>query len=228
VGGLPVRMALHAGEAAPDERGDYLAAPLNRLSRLLSAGHGGQVLVSQAVQQLVRDILPPGASLDDLGEHRLRDLLAPEHVFQVRHPDLPDRFPGLRSLDARHHNLPRQPTPFFGREEVRDIVDLMRSGTIQVLTLTGPGGTGKTRLVIQAADSSTERAARLLGAAAATQAAAPFPLLRAERSRLDRVEDAVRQRLREEDFARAWAVGEALSAEDALDEALHLTVDTVT
>ncbi len=152
VGGLPVRMALHAGEATPDERGDYLAAPLNRLARLLATGHGGQVLVSQAVQQLARDALPAGATLDDLGEHRLRDLLDPEHVFQVRHPDLPDRFPGLRSLDARHHNLPRQPTPFFGRErEVREVVDLMQSGTIQLLTLTGPGGTGKTRLAIQVA-----------------------------------------------------------------------------
>lgn len=152
VGGLPVRMALHAGEAAPDERGDYLAAPLNRLSRLLSTGHGGQVLVSQAVEQLARDNLPAGATLDDLGEHRLRDLLEPERVFQVRHSDLPHRFPGLRSLDARHHNLPRQPTPFFGRErEVREIVELMRSGTAQLLTLTGPGGTGKTRLAIQAA-----------------------------------------------------------------------------
>src|SRR5918995_4068259 len=99
VDGLPVRIALHVGEATPDDRGDYLASPLNRLSRLLSAGHGGQILLSQAVQQLTRDHLPQDASLRDLGEHRLRDLLEPERVYQVLHPDLPDDFPRLRTLD---------------------------------------------------------------------------------------------------------------------------------
>ena len=74
---------LHAGEADPDAHGDYLAAPLNRLSRLLSAGHGGQILLSQTVQQLTRGALPAGAELRDLGEHRLRDLLEPERVFQL-------------------------------------------------------------------------------------------------------------------------------------------------
>ena len=87
---LRVRMALHAGEAIPDDRGDYLAAPLNRLARLLAIGHGGQVLLSQAVQQLVRDSLPADAGLRDLGGHRLRDLLEPEQVAQ--HPDLPADF----------------------------------------------------------------------------------------------------------------------------------------
>src|SRR5829696_9666730 len=151
LGLLRVRMALHAGEAIPDAHGDYLAAPLNRLSRLLAAGYGGQILLSQAVQQLTRGALPPGADLRHLGEHRLRDLLEPEHVFQLLHPDLPDRFPPLKSLGSRPNNLPRQPTAFVGREaEVRQVVDLLRREEVELLTLTGPGGTGKTRLALQA------------------------------------------------------------------------------
>ncbi|MCC7023474.1 MAG: adenylate/guanylate cyclase domain-containing protein [Thermomicrobiales bacterium] len=152
VGPLRVRMALHAGEAEPDAHGDYLAPALNRLSRLLATGHGGQVLLSQAVQQLARDALPDGASLRDLGAHRLRDLLEPEEVFQLCHPDLPADFPPLKSLDARPNNLPRQPTPFLGRErEVREVVALLERDDVRLLTLTGTGGSGKTRLALQAA-----------------------------------------------------------------------------
>src|SRR5215207_10059582 len=152
IGPLTVRMALHAGEAAPDAHGDYLAAPLNRLARLLSTGYGGQILLSQTVQQLSRGALPAGSELRDLGEHRLRDLLEPEHVFQLLHPDLPAEFPPLKSLESRPNNLPLQPTPFLGREqEVQHIVDLLRRPEVRFLTLTGPGGTGKTRLAVQAA-----------------------------------------------------------------------------
>ncbi|CAA9576383.1 MAG: Transcriptional regulator, AfsR family, partial [uncultured Thermomicrobiales bacterium] len=152
VGGLPVRMALHAGEAAPDGRGDYLAPTLNRLARLLSTGHGGQVLLSQAVQQLARGALPEGAALRDLGEHRLRDLLEPERVFQLLHPELPEAFPPLRSLAGRPHNLPMQPTPFLGRErEVAEVTGLLRRGEARLLTLAGPGGVGKTHLALAAA-----------------------------------------------------------------------------
>ncbi len=152
IGELRVRMSLHAGEAIPDARRDYLAAPLNRLSRLLSTGYGGQILLSQAVQQLTRGALPPGVELRDLGEHRLRDLLEPERVFQLVHPDVPNTFPSLRSLDARPHNLPLQPTSFLGRErEVDEVVERLRRPDVRLLTLTGPGGTGKTRLALQAA-----------------------------------------------------------------------------
>jgi class 3 adenylate cyclase len=152
LGPLRVRMALHAGEAEPDARGDYLAAPLNRLSRLLAAGHGGQTLLTQAVQQLARGALPPGVELRDLGDHRLRDLLEPEHVYQLLHPDLPVDFPPLASLDTRPNNLPRQPTLFVGREqEIGEILALLRRDDVPLLTLTGPGGTGKTRLALQAA-----------------------------------------------------------------------------
>jgi len=151
LGPLKVRMALHAGEAVPRD-GDYLAAPLNRISRLLSTGSGGQILVSQAVQQLTRGALAPKVELSDLGEHRLRDLLEPERVFQLVHPDLPNTFPPLKSLESHPHNLPRQPTPFVGRErEVGEVVALLRRDDVQLLTLTGPGGTGKTRLALQAA-----------------------------------------------------------------------------
>jgi class 3 adenylate cyclase len=115
LGPLRVRMALHAGEATPNERGDYLAAPLNRLSRLLATGHGRQILLTQVVQQLARSALPPGAELRDLGDHRLRDLLEPERVYQLLHPELPVEFPPLIALKNRPHNLPLQPTPFLGR-----------------------------------------------------------------------------------------------------------------
>ncbi len=152
VGGLRVRAALHAGEAAPDERGDYLAPTLNRLARLLAAGHGGQILLTEAVQQLSRGELPPGATLRDLGEHRLRDLLEPERIYQFLHPDLPGAFPPLKTLESRPHNLPTQPTPFLGRErEVEEVVALLRSPDVRLVTLTGPGGTGKTRLAVAAA-----------------------------------------------------------------------------
>ena len=151
VGGLRVRMALHAGEAAPDERGDYLAPALNRLDQLLAAGHGGQVLLSPAVRQLAQDALPSAVALQDLGERQLRDLSQPERVYQVLHPDLPDAFPPLRSLEVQPHNLPTQATPFLGRErEVAEVVALLRSPQTRLVTLTGPGGTGKTRLALQA------------------------------------------------------------------------------
>jgi class 3 adenylate cyclase len=152
LGPLRVRMALHAGEAGPDPHGDYMAAPLNRLARLLSTGYGGQVLLSQTVQQLTRGALPAGSELRDLGVHRLRDLLEPEHVFQLVHPDLPAEFPSLKSLEHRPNNLPRQPTPFLGRErEVGDVVGLLQKDNVQLVTLVGPGGTGKTRLGLQVA-----------------------------------------------------------------------------
>jgi class 3 adenylate cyclase len=152
LGPVRVRMAVHAGESAPDAHGDDLAISLNRLAQLLAIGHGSQILLTQAVQQLTRDALPAGATLRDLGEHRLRDLLEPERVFQVLHPDLPDQFPPLTSLGSHLNNLPFQPTPFLRREqEVQQVVDLVRRPEVRFLTLTGPWGTGKTRLALQAA-----------------------------------------------------------------------------
>jgi class 3 adenylate cyclase len=150
-GPLRVRMALHVG-GAEERDGDYFGPPLNRVARLLSAAHGGQVLLSAAAQEMVRDQLPVGTSLRDLGEHRLTDLFRPERVFQLSAPDLPVEFPPLRTLDVYRNNLPLQPTPLVGREkEVAQVCDLLRGEETRLLTLTGPGGTGKTRLALQAA-----------------------------------------------------------------------------
>src|SRR5215211_7554821 len=113
---LRVRMALHIG-AAEERDGDYFGPPVNRVARLLSAAHGGQVLLSAATHEMVRDQLPAGMSLTNLGEHRLKDLFRPERVFQLSAPELPSEFPPLRTLDAYRNNLPLQPTPLVGREK---------------------------------------------------------------------------------------------------------------
>ena len=155
-GPLLVRMALHAGQAEP-RNGDYLSAPLNRLSRLLASGHGGQILLSQAVQQLVRDDLPPDVVLRDLGVHRLRDLQEPEVIFQVVAPGLPESFPSLRSLTGHPTNLTAPPTTIIGREtEIAAVLDRIEDGA-RLVTLTGPGGTGKTRLAQEIAAEALGR-----------------------------------------------------------------------
>jgi predicted ATPase/class 3 adenylate cyclase len=151
VGAIKVRMALHSG-AAEERDGDYFGPPVNRVARLLSAGHGGQVLLSNAAQELTRDDLPEGATLRDLGERRLKDLFRPERVFQLNSPELPTSFPPLKTLDARTNNLPAQPTPLVGRErELGEARDLLRGERVRLLTLTGTGGIGKTRLGLQVA-----------------------------------------------------------------------------
>jgi predicted ATPase/class 3 adenylate cyclase len=147
---LRVRMAIHTG-AAEQRDGDYYGQPLNRVARLLAAGHGGQILVSAAAAELVRDALPDGVTLLDLGDHRLKDLAGPEHIAQVVAPALPAEFPPLRTIDLHPHNLPVQRTPLVGRvQEIAEVVALLRRRDIGVLTLTGPGGAGKTRLALQA------------------------------------------------------------------------------
>ena len=146
---LSVRMSLHTGEAELRE-GDYFGSSLNRAARVMSIAWGGQTLLSSATAELVRDQLPPGAALHSLGEHRLKDLVRPEHIFQLNTPGLPAIFPPLRSLNTLPHNLPVQLTSFIGREhELADVKSLL--ATTRLLTLTGPGGTGKTRLSLQLA-----------------------------------------------------------------------------
>ena len=148
---LPVRMVLHTG-VAEERDGDYFGPPLNRAARLLAVGHGGQILLSRATQELVCDTLPPDVTLRDLGTHRLKDLVRREHIFQVIVPDLLADFPPLRTLGARSHNLPAQLTPLIGRTtEVAAVCDRLRRDDMRLLTLTGSGGMGKTRLALQAA-----------------------------------------------------------------------------
>jgi len=152
---LEVRVALHTGEAEL-RQGQYYGQVLNRCARLLATCHGGQILLSTATAQLLVDELPPRVELRDLGLHRLKDLTRPEHVFQLVDVDHPREFPPLRSLTRRLSNLPIQLTTFIGREtELRELSDLHRQA--RMLTLTGPGGAGKTRLALQlASDVSTE------------------------------------------------------------------------
>jgi predicted ATPase/class 3 adenylate cyclase len=150
-GPLHVRMALHMG-VAEERDGDYFGPPLNRAARLLAAGHGDQILLSRATQELVCDTLPPDVALRDLGTHRLKDLTRPEHIFQVVAPALPVDFPSLQTLDTRPHNLPAQLTPLIGRtQEVAAVCARMRRDDVRLLTLTGSGGAGKTRLALQVA-----------------------------------------------------------------------------
>jgi predicted ATPase/class 3 adenylate cyclase len=148
-GPLAVRMGCNSGEAELRE-GDYYGPSVNRAARIMAAAHGGQILCSHATAQLLEDALPPDVTLLDLGEHRLRDLARAEHVFQVQHPALRLEFPRLRSLDAYPTNLPAQRTSFIGREgDVDAVAAALRDH--RVVTITGVGGVGKSRLAIQTA-----------------------------------------------------------------------------
>jgi predicted ATPase/class 3 adenylate cyclase/Flp pilus assembly protein TadD len=147
---LKVRMALHSGVAETRDA-DYFGPALNRIARLLTTAHGGQVLLSGAACDLLGDRLPPDTTLLDRGSHRLKDLQQPERVFQLRHPDLPLEFPPLRSLSTHPNNLPQQLTSFIGRERETAAVKQLLAGPSRLVTLIGTGGTGKTRLSLQSA-----------------------------------------------------------------------------
>jgi predicted ATPase/class 3 adenylate cyclase len=152
MGPLRVRMGLHTCEAELRD-GDYYGSAVNRAARLMTAAHGGQVVVSLATSELVRDA---DWELVDLGEHRLADLSRTERIFQLVVPDTPSDFPPLRSLDALPGNLPLQLTSFVGRErEVQTLLSLLAER--RILTLTGIGGVGKTRLALQAAAEALPR-----------------------------------------------------------------------
>ena len=148
-GPLKVRMAIHTGPAESRD-GDYFGPSLNRCARILAIGHGGQVLASAVTAILARDRVDPDVSFLDCGPHRLRDLDRPEQVFQVAVEDMPQAFPPLRSLSTRGSNLPVLLTSFVGREQhVADVRQALERA--RLVTLIGTGGTGKTRLMLQAA-----------------------------------------------------------------------------
>ena len=141
---IKVRIGIHTGKAEIQAGGEYLGyTAMSRVQRLMSAGHGGQTLISMATQELVQDELAEGVTLRDMGLHRLKDLVRPEHIYQVTIPGLPCDFPALKTLDVQLNNLPSQLTPFVGRErEIAAVVGLLRNPDVHLVTLTGAGGTG--------------------------------------------------------------------------------------
>jgi len=155
LGELRVRVAVHAGEA--ERRGqDYFGPAVNLAHRLLEVGWGGQVLLSAAAAAAA---LPAAATLEDLGVHLLKDLSEPQQLYQLNAAGGPGgKFPPLRSLSSRPHNLPPQPTPFVGREEeLAEVAALLGDSRYRLVTLVGPGGMGKTRLALQAAAARIEK-----------------------------------------------------------------------
>ncbi len=151
--GLPlrVRIGIHTGEPTATGEG-YVGIDVHRTARVMSAGHGGQVLLTQSTRDLLPEELSDAVSLRDLGEHRLKDLTRPQRLYQLLIPGLENDFPALKTLAARPTNLPIQSTPLIGRElQVTDAVTLVRRQDIRLVTLTGAGGTGKTRLSLQVA-----------------------------------------------------------------------------
>jgi len=148
---LRIRMGLHTGEPTVTQEG-YVGMDVHRAARIMSAGHGGQVLLSQATANLVEQELPDDVTLRDLGEHHLKDLARPRHLFQLVISGLSTDFPPLKTLDTYPNNLPIQLTPFIGREqELETIVHMLRRDDARLITLTGSGGAGKTRMGLQAA-----------------------------------------------------------------------------
>ncbi len=151
---IKVRMAIHTGEAS-ERAGDFFGPALNRASRIVDSAWGGQVLLSASTVSLVRSVLPSDHGLDDLGEHRLKDLGEPERLHQLTGPGLTTDFGPVRSMGRRPNSLPVQLTSFVGREhELAEVIELI--GENRIVTLTGVGGVGKTRLAIQAAAESVD------------------------------------------------------------------------
>lgn len=153
-GEVRVRMGLHTGEPQRTAEG-FVGLDVHRAARIAAAGHGGQVLLSAATADLVRAALPDGVALRELGQYRLKDLPAPEELLQLVITDLPSAFPPPRAQPVQRHNLPASLTSFVGREhELTEVRELLRH--TRLLTLTGTGGVGKTRLALEAARTVTD------------------------------------------------------------------------
>jgi predicted ATPase/class 3 adenylate cyclase len=148
---LRVRMGIHTGEPTATGEG-FVGIDVHRAARVMSAGHGGQVLLTQSTTDLVAEELPDAVSVRDLGEHRLADLAHPQRLYQLVVLGLEADFPPLKTLEARPTNLPTQLTAFVGRaREVTETMTLVRRADVRLVTVTGAGGTGKTRLALQVA-----------------------------------------------------------------------------
>ncbi len=153
---VTVRMALHTGEAKLRDLGNYAGETIIRTARLRALAHGGQVIASRQCVDLIGDAVPAGGDWLDLGAYRLKGLGRPEQVYQLLHPELPAEFPPLRGPDSVTNNLPTQLTPFIGREaELAQLHSLLDD--TRLLTVTGSGGCGKTRLALEAATDRVER-----------------------------------------------------------------------
>jgi predicted ATPase/class 3 adenylate cyclase len=148
-----VRMGIHVGEVTIDEDDDYVGLAMHQAARISAAAHGGQVLTSKAMQTQVEQRVPPEVSLKSIGRFRLKDFPEPQDLFQLHHPDLPGDFPAPRTAPGARHNLPKAISSFIGRDrDVAELAELLE--TARLVTLTGPGGCGKTRLAIEAASAS--------------------------------------------------------------------------
>jgi len=148
-----VRMGIHVGEVTIDEDDDYVGLAVHQAARISAAAHGGQVLTSKATQAQAEQRVPPEVSLKSIGRFRLKDFPEPEDLFQLHHPDLPGDFPAPRTAPGARHNLPKAISSFIGRDrDVAELAELLE--TARLVTLTGPGGCGKTRLAIEAASAS--------------------------------------------------------------------------
>jgi predicted ATPase/class 3 adenylate cyclase len=148
-----VRMGIHVGEVTIDEDDDYVGLAVHQAARISAAAHGGQVLTSKAMQTLAEQRVPPEVSLKPIGRFRLKDFPEPQDLFQLHHPDLPGDFPAPRTAPGARHNLPKAISSFIGRDrDVAELAELLE--TARLVTLTGPGGCGKTRLAIEAASAS--------------------------------------------------------------------------
>ncbi len=157
MGPLRVRMGLHAGQVER-RAGDLFGPTVNRAARIMAVGHGGQVLLSASAGALAGEQLPPGASLLDLGEHRLKDLGRPERVFQLVHPDLQASFPALTTIRPEGAGQPVRTVKLVGRQtELKEIQDRLGDPSVRLLTLIGPGGTGKTSLALRVAEDLASR-----------------------------------------------------------------------